>query len=223
MNECQYCKKEFKHERTLSAHMCVKKKRMLDKDSIGSRLGFVVFQRFYELSSANKKPKTIEDFINSKYYMAFVKFGRHLTDLKPLDSNAFVDYVICNGFGIDDWCKDAPYISFLKKHVEEELHERAIERTLLEMQRWCDDNGECITDFFRKISTFEAVHLIKSGRISPWVLYLTDTGTELLGRFSEEQIQMICGVIDSDLWAKKFTSDKNTVVFVQNIMRSCGL
>lgn len=223
MNKCQYCQKDFKSERTLIAHMCVKKKRMLEKESIGSRFGLVVFQRFYELTSNNKKTKTIEDFINSKYYLAFVKFGRHIADLRPIDSNAFVDYVINNGIGIDDWCKDSTYFAFLKIHVEQELYDRAIERSLLEMQRWCDNNAVNISDFFRKISTFEATQMIRSGRISPWVIYLTDSGVDLLESLSEEQLNMIEETINVNLWKSKFLNHREDSTFVKNTLKSFGL
>jgi hypothetical protein len=167
MNKCQYCEKSFKSERTLSVHMCVKKKRMLDLGTIGSMLGFRVFQRFYDLNSKAKTQKSTDEFIHSKYYLAFVKFGRHLADLNAIDTNALVDYVISNSYGIDDWCKDNIYVNFLKRHIEEEHYERAIERTLNEMQAWCDNNNSTLTQCFRDMNTFEATMLIKSGRFSP--------------------------------------------------------
>lgn len=223
MSECQYCKKDFKSERTLSAHMCVKKKRMLEKETIGSRLGFFVFQRFYDLTTNAKKQKTIDDFINSRYYLSFVKFGRHLADLRPIDSNAFVDYVINNGIDINDWHKDSTYFLFLKHHMEEEPYERAIERTLFEMQKWADDNGCSICDFFRNISTFEIVNMIKSGRISPWVIYLTNSGVEMLEKFSDEQLAIISDTINSDFWKNKFLRNRDDVIFVQQTLNSFNL
>lgn len=223
MNKCHFCEKSFKGERTLAVHMCPKKKRHLDLGTIGSMLGFRVFQRFYDLNSKAKTPKSTDDFIHSKYYLSFVKFGRHLSDLNAIDTNAFVDYVISNSYGIDDWCKDSVYIKFLKRHIEEEHFERAIERTLLEMQTWCDSNNSSITACFREINTFEATNLIKNGRFSPWVLYLSESGGELLDKMSEEQLTMLNETLDPVLWKEKFMKQKDNVILVKEVLKSAGL
>jgi hypothetical protein len=86
---CKWCEKEFRNERTLSAHMCPKKRRWADKDMTHVRLGFRVFQMFYELSTSASKAKTIEDFIRSQYYEAFVKFGRSCVRNEYLDPEKF--------------------------------------------------------------------------------------------------------------------------------------
>ena len=56
--------------------MCVKKRRWADRDMSHIRLGHRAFQMFYEMNTSAKQPKSMEDFIMSQYYEAFVKFGR---------------------------------------------------------------------------------------------------------------------------------------------------
>ena len=75
---CAYCGKTFMSERTLSAHMCVQKRRHTDKDLTHVRLAFRTFQKFYEINMHNAKTKTYEEFADSKYYQGFVKFGRKI-------------------------------------------------------------------------------------------------------------------------------------------------
>ena len=41
-------------ERTLAAHMCIKKRRWADKDLTHTRLGYRVFQMFYEMNTTAK-------------------------------------------------------------------------------------------------------------------------------------------------------------------------
>ena len=66
-NKCKWCEKTFRSERTLAAHMCPRKRRWADKDMTHVRLGYRVFQMFYELNTTVSKPKTMEDFIRSQY------------------------------------------------------------------------------------------------------------------------------------------------------------
>jgi len=223
MNKCQFCKKEFTTAKTLSAHMCPKKKRWADKNTIGARLGFRVYQQFYTMTTQSKKPKTQEVFIQDRMYTAFVKYGRHLADLNPIDADKFIEYVIRNGIPIDKWCFDSTYNAYLKEHIAKELAERAFERTVLEMQRWATENELTLQDFFGSVNTFEAVQLVRSGRISPWLLYLAPSSDLLWDRFSEEQEKLISEAVDPEIWQSKFSRQIGDVVFVKNIAKSSGL
>lgn len=223
MNECQFCKKSFKSAKTLSVHMCTRKRRWADRDTIGARLGFRVYQQFYKMTTQQKAPKTQEVFIKDRMYSAFVKYGRHLADLNPIDADKFIEYVIRNGVAIDKWCFDSTYNTYLKEHIAKEPAERAFERTVLEMQRWATENDLTVQQFFNDVNTFEAVNLVRSGRISPWILYLAPSSDLLWDRFSEEQEKIIYEAVDAEVWKNKFNSQINDVVFVKSVAKSSGL
>jgi len=119
-NTCKWCEKTFMSERTLSAHMCVKKRRMADKDLTHTRLGYRVFQMFYELNTASTKSKTYEDFVRSQYYEGFVKFGRSCVTNEYLNPEQFAEWLIKNGKKLADWSKDSLYDEFLLVYVKKE-------------------------------------------------------------------------------------------------------
>ena len=81
---CEYCNTGYTREKTLSVHMCEKKRRALQKDEKRVRFGLYAFQRFYILSAGSKREKTYEEFCSSPYYNAFVKFGSFINNVKPL-------------------------------------------------------------------------------------------------------------------------------------------
>ena len=159
--ECRWCKKSFKSETTLAVHMCVKKRRFADKDMSHIRLAHRAFQIFYEINTSATKPKTIEDFIVSQYYEAFVKYGRACT--------------------------------------------------VIYLARWGEENNEPWQDYFVKVSPNRAVHDLRSAKISPWVVYLSESGDKLLERFNSEQVKMIQDVIEPPFWMKLFTANKEEV------------
>ncbi len=72
-NTCRWCGKNFKSERTLVVHMCVKKRRNADKEMTHVRLGYRVFQMFYELNTTASKTKSIEEFINQEELIDLMK------------------------------------------------------------------------------------------------------------------------------------------------------
>lgn len=221
--ECKFCGTKFHKETTLSTHMCVKKRRYMDIDLAGSRLGFRAFQRFYELTTKGKKPKTKEEFINSSFYIDFAKFGNHLASLKPVYVEKYIDYVIMNGVKLKDWTKDFVYDVYVEDLVKKEPAVSATERTIQVIMNWCEENNVPFNEFFSKITANEAAYLIKTGRISPWVLYLCASGDNLMSRFTEDHSKIIGNVIDPGHWMKKFKKADDDVEYIKTLLEQAGL
>lgn len=220
---CKFCGAKFHKETTLTTHMCVKKRRHMDINSTGSRIGFRAFQRFYELTTTSKKVKTTDDFINSPYYLDFAKFGNYLSALKPVHLEKYIEYVIMNGVKLKDWTQEFVYDVYIENLTRTEPAISATERTITEIMSWCEENNVEFTKFFSAISANEAAYLIKTGRISPWVLYLAASGDDLMRRFNDDHAKMIGGIIDAGVWMKKFKKDTEDVEYIRNLLEQAGL
>ena len=212
---CKWCGKSFMSERTLSAHMCVKKRRWADKDLTHIRLGYRVFQMFYELNTTASKPKSMEDFIQSQYYEGFTKFGRSCIRNEYLQPEKFAEWLIKESKKLKDWSKDSLYDEFLLSYVRKEPGMKALERTIMYLNEWATDNNQEWTKYFEQVSTPRAVHDIRSAKVSPWVLYLSEGGGVLLTRFNDEQVKMIEHVIDATFWMKVFANNKEEVKVIK--------
>jgi hypothetical protein len=221
--ECKYCGTKFHKESTLQTHLCVKKRRHIDLNSSGSRFGFRTFQRFYEITANSKKLKTTDDFINSPYYIEFVKFGNHLATLRPVYLEQFIDFVIRNGVKLKDWTKDFVYDTYIEDLVKREPAVSATERTITDIMDWCEKNNSEFKYFFENVSANEAAYMIRTGRISPWVLYLCATGGDLMNRFNEDHAKMIGSIIDPGFWMKKFKKNDEDVEYIKNLLEQAGL
>ena len=222
-NTCKWCEKTFMSERTLSAHMCVKKRRMADKDLTHTRLGYRVFQMFYELNTSASKPKSQEDFVKSQYYDGFVKFGRSCVTNDYLNPEQFAEWLIKNGKKLADWTKDSLYDEYLLTYVKKEPGMKALERTIMYLSKWADEHNCDWQDYFSKVTTPRAVYDLRSAKVSPWLLYLCETGDELLTRFSDEQVKMIQHIIDATFWMKLFANNKEEVSDVKESCRIAGI
>ena len=220
---CKWCEKEFRNERTLAAHMCPKKRRWADREMTHVRLGFRVFQMFYELNTAASKPKSMEDFIRSQYYEGFVKFGRSCVRNEYLAPEKFAEWLIKNGKKLADWNKDSLYNEFLLEYVKKETGLRALERSILYLAEWAEDNSCDWQEYFKVVSTPRAVHDIRSAKISPWLIYLSATGAELLTRFSSEQVKMIDDLINAKFWVKVFANNAEEVEAVRTACEAAGI
>jgi hypothetical protein len=221
--ECKHCGTKFHKAGTLSTHICVKKRRHAEINTPASRAGLRTFQKFFEMTMNSKKVKTAQEFIDSPYYIDFAKFGNHLATLKPIYPDQFIEFVIKNSVKLKDWTKDFVYDLYIEDIIKKEPAESATERTITEIMEWCEKNGTIFSNFFSDISANEAAYLIKVGRISPWVLYLANSGDQLMTRFNEDHGKMIGKIIDPGFWKKKFKQSDNDVEFIRGLLTQTGL
>jgi len=220
---CKWCDKSFRTERTLAAHMCPRKRRWADRDMTHVRLAYRTFQMFYEMNTNSSKPKTMEDFIRSQYYEGFTKFGRSCIRNEYMDPEKFAEWLIRTGKKLQDWNKDQMYNDYLLEFVKKEPGMRALERTITYFATWAEENNTDFNQYFRTVSTPRAVHDIRSAKVSPWVLHLSESGVELLGRMSNEQVVMIKPLIDTEFWVKVFMKSKEETDEVEAMCTQAGL
>jgi len=222
-NTCKWCEKTFSSERTLSAHMCPKKRRWADKDMTHVRLGYRVFQMFYELNTNTSKTKSSEEFIQSQYYEGFVKFGRSCIRNEYLDPEKFAEWLIKNGKKLKDWCKDSLYEEYLLEYVKKESGIRALERSIMYLAEWGKEHNSPWQDYFKVVSAPRAVYDIRAAKISPWLIYLSNTGDQMLTKLNSEQVKMIEHIIDAPFWIKLFAKNKEEVKEIQNTCRVANI
>ena len=221
--ECKWCKKSFSSERTISAHMCVKKRRWSDRELSHTRLAHRAFQMFYEMNTSATKSKSVEDFINSQYYEAFVKFGRACKLNEWLAPEKYTEWLITTGVKLKDWASDKQYEKYLREYLKKEPGLKALERTIIYLAKWSNESGQAWQDYFINVTTPRAVYDIRSAKISPWVIYLSETGDQLLTRMSSEQVDMIKELIDPPFWMNVFKTNKEEVDTVRQACKDANI
>ena len=220
---CEHCSKSFMKEKTLIAHMCERKRRALQKDEKRVQAGYMTYNRFYQLTQKNKKLKTYDEFCNSSYYNAFVKFGSFVNNVNPIYPDKFVDYVIKSGVKLDHWCRDELYEQYLYDMLKVEPVEAAVQRTLKTMMDWGDENNANFAHYFNYVSLNRAVHDMLGGKISPWLLLNCNSGKTMISKMNDEQLTMIVPVFDVKFWLKKFKDYPADVMMIQEICRETDI
>lgn len=223
---CKYCDKEFRKESTLAAHLCENKRRWQQEKDTGVQMGLRAYLQFYETTQGSAKLKSYEDFVNSPYYNAFVRYGRYIVSVRAINSNSFTAWLLKNNKKLDQWCKDSFYDEWLLEYLRKEAVQDALERGLKEMQQYADDHPDLrngFTDYFRYGNVNRVCHHITTGRISPWVIYSCGGGVDFLERLDQEQVAMIMPYIDPDVWQKKFSDYVADTEWCKHILKEAGL
>ena len=222
MFKCEHCEKGFTNERTIMKHVCEPKRRFLQRNDQYVRLGYEAYKKFFA-TVASAKPKTIEDYDKNRFYTAFNRFGRYCLHTRVIDVPAYTDWLIKNSVKIDDWNRDDVYSLFIKEYLRHENAEHAIIRSFGYMQKWADQNGHAFNDYFKTIHPNLALHDIANGHISPWVILNVDSGLELLGQLTDEQLAMINHLLDPQFWAIRFKRVPTEMDYVKVVLEAANL
>jgi hypothetical protein len=210
-------------EKTLMAHMCEKKRRVMQRDEKRVQAGFMAFNRFWQLTQGAKKLKTYEEFCDSSYYNAFVKFGSFVNNVNPLYPDRFVDHVIKSGVKLDHWCRDELYDTYLYDMLKIEPVESAVERSLKTMMEWGDEQNAEFAHYFNYVSLSRAVYDIRNGKISCWMVLNSSSGKDMISKMSDEQLEMIAPAFDVPYWIKRFRELPADVALVREICDEVGI
>ena len=219
---CQYCKKDFIKETSLAVHSCEPRRRRQEQSERGVQLGLQAYLKFYQLTQGSAKLKTFDDFAESPYYRAFLKFGRYCVNIRAINPARFIEYVLKQNKKIDHWCRDSIYTEYLLDYLRVENVNDALARAIEFGITWQEQTSNPAHDCLRYGNSNAMCHAITTGRISPWIIYNSESGQQFLSELSTEQIAMIWSYIDSDFWMKKFQDYPADQEYAKEILRTGG-
>jgi hypothetical protein len=219
---CEFCKKTFVKENSVVAHVCEPKRRRLEQQERGVQLALQAYIKFYDNMQASAAPKTFDDFADSPYYRAFVKWGRYCVSTRVIAPAQFMTWLLKKQKKIDRWCSDQLYTEYLIDYLLLENVQDALERTVNLSVDWQERTGHPGHDMLRYGNHNALCHDIASGRITPWAIYNSDSGQEFLSQLSSEQVAMVWPYIDSDRWQKKFQECSADQYWAKDILKKAG-
>jgi hypothetical protein len=220
---CPHCQNKFVKEKTLMVHVCEQKRRHLAKNEKHVQMGFMAYDRFYKLNQKQDKPRTYEEFSQSPYYNAFIKFGSFVSNVNPLYPDQYIDYVVKSGVKLDHWCREGLYEDYVLHLVKNEPVEVALQRTISHMLEWANNNDSVWNHYFNYVSTNRATFDIKDGKISPWLILNCTSGKKLLANLNDEQLSSVGITIDPVFWQKKFKTNEHDMELIKDVVKESNL
>ena len=203
-------------------HVCEQKKRWQEQSERGVQLGLQGYLKFYEYTQGSAKLKSWTDFATSPYYRAFVKWGRYCVDVRVIQPERFLEWLLKNNKKIDNWCSDRLYTEYLVTHVQKETVNDALARAIEYGIDWSEKTSSPAHDCLRFGSVNATCYAITTGRISAWVIYNSESGQKFLAELNAEQVVMIWPYIDSDIWQKKFADYPGDQEYAKEILTQAG-
>lgn len=220
--KCEFCNRKFIREKTLLTHICEYKHRWLERDRRGNQIGFQSFIQFYSKHSAAKKVKTYEEFIKSAYYIAFIKFGNYCLESNVINVSRYVDWLLSHAIKVDVWGTDSNYTKFLIEYLRKEDPYDAIARSVSACNELSEIEKIQVHDVLRYGNSNKICHAITTGKISPWVLYQSESGTKFLDSISQDHIKIIIDYINPEQWALKFKREPKIADDIKSTLKQAG-
>ena len=143
--------------------------------------------------------------------------------MRPLYPEKYVDYVVTSGVKLDQWCREELYEKYALELILKESVETALERSVKTMMDWGEDKEARWQDYFNYASLNRATQDIKDGKISPWLILNCKTGKDMVGKFNDEQLQIVYHVMNPQHWALRFKRHVADVELVKEIVKEAGL
>jgi hypothetical protein len=219
--KCEFCERDFVKENTLLKHVCESKRRWQDKDKRGNQLGFQAWVQFYSKHTSKKKKEYV-DFVKSSYYSAFVKFGNYCVDAQVMNVPRYVDYLLKEKISIDLWNRDSSYTKFIIDYCKIEDPLDAIARSIETTVKLAGIENIQTKDVLRYGNINRICFEITKGKISPWMLYQSDSGLSFLEKLDNTQQKLVLEYINPEQWALKFHKQKNIISEVKELLHAGG-
>jgi len=221
-HQCEFCKRDFVRESSLAVHACEPRRRRQEQNEPGVRLAMYGYLKFYELCQGSAQLKTFEDFAESPYYRAFVRFGRYCVNTRVINPEQFMIWLLKQNKKIDHWCRDSMYTEFLIQYLRMETVDDALARAMEFGIAWQETTGSPAQDCMRYGNANVICHAITAGRISAWAIYNSDSGQEFLGNLPPDLVSVIWPYVDADAWQKRFRDYPADVEYARDILKKAG-
>jgi len=208
-------------ENTMMKHLCETKRRWQDRDKHGNRIGHSAWVQFYS-KHTRKAKRDYMDFAKSAYYTAFVKFGNYCVDAQVMNPSRYVDWLLKNQVSIDTWNRDTVYTKFIIDYLRTEDPLDAIARSIETTISLSENDRILSKDVLRYGNRNKICFEITKGKISPWMLYHSDSGVGLIESLDATQQKMILDYINPEQWAIKFKRSNNIINEVKELLKVAG-
>lgn len=223
--QCKYCGRSYARESTLASHSCERRRRFQQQQEIGVQWGFQAYLIFYN-STQSLQSRSYENFVDSSYYTAFVRFGRHCHSIHCVNFANYTRWLLKNNKKLDHWCQEKLYNEWLFDYLRRESVQDALERSMQTMIDHMHEHSEFrngYRDYFRLVNENRVCYHIVTGRVSAWAVYNCASGQDFLERLNPDQLGTVMSTIDPDYWQSRFRDLPDDVAFTKNILKTAGL
>ena len=200
---CKHCGKSFAKEKTLETHPCKIRDRVALRSEKYVEIAFALWK---SIVNGVYTKKTIDNFERDSTYTAFTEFVKYAQEQNYLFIFEFGIWLLKNKVVERNWYKSEIYHQFLKQHLLTENPRQAVIRSIDYISNIYE-----IGNFFKTCQVGKILTYIETGRISPWLIFLSDNSDEFLSRLENEKLTYFTKLVNIDVWQSRMRRYEKTM------------
>jgi hypothetical protein len=220
---CNYCGKIFSTEKIVINHMCEQRRRFQQKDTAFARFGCEAFITIYQTISGKDAKKTEEDFRKSTLYLACMRWGHFVVDIKCFQPKQYLHWLLKRNIPIDNWDNDQIYDCWLQDYVFIEPAWDAFERSIKNMIAWGEETSQPYENYFKTAGTARIITDIRKIAVSGWSVFSSDSGKTWVGELELGDWNLVLAWLNPDRWAIQLTKYPVEVEKFSKMCKEAGL
>jgi hypothetical protein len=152
----------------------------------------------------------------------FSKFGSYCVDVNVLNPSRYIDWLLKDNIKIDNWVSDNNYTKYLCEYLRVEDAFDALARSVEYSAILAEDAHIQPNDVLRYANPNKICHAITTGKISPWMLYCSDSGSRFLETLNTDHAKIVIDYINPEQWALKFHREPELKKQITDTLRIAG-
>ncbi len=200
--KCTFCGKPFKRKVWYDKHVCDKKKRFIQANSINSQKAYRLFSHWQRRTGLMRrgKEKTMEEFCKSPYYNSFVHLVEFSNEHYVISAYTYLDWLIEKKVPDYEWCRRARVDEFKADYRRFEVPMEQAKDTVKNIKHWCAQKGYSVKEFFNVVRPGEVLNMVREGRMTQWVLFTYTPALRMVERFDDEAFFTLDEFLNTEHW-----------------------
>lgn len=208
---CEHCNVTFSRI-SIDKHLCEKKRRYLARDNPIETLAYKMWLHIQHIYF------DIKYFENSLHYISFVSFAKFCIENQYINPLEFTAWVLRNKVPMVSWRRFEIYRQFVSSYIGAETPEHAIERSIDYIK-----SKNMLGEYFSSGGCNRILEDIEYGRVSPWIVLLSDATDKLLPRMNDEQVDRFFKLININMWEIKINRLKDEVEPLKSLLKQVAI
>ncbi len=214
--KCQFCSKPFVSKCNCAASIRWSQR----KDKINVQ-AYAIYEHFSKIWG--DVPKDQKHFLsNGRVCNPFINFAQFTFDNNAIKVKEFVKWLIAQKIPAHRWCKDSYYESYIKELLKKESPDSAVARSLKQIEKWTEVNSRPAVNYFKEASPIEFLFMLQAGRMSPWIIFVSETSDDLINRMTSEQQDILVKLMHPNIWTPLYNHRKQEVDELKADMKKAG-
>jgi len=211
---CKFCDKTFTRKSWHERHTCEKKRRFLESNDIFTISGHHLFNHWQRQTGLLRrgKEKTLEEFCRSPYFNAFKELAVFTEQNYVVSKYQYLDWLILKEIPDRRWRYQTTLARY-RNSLQKENSDKQVRASVKNILEWCEDKDVKPSTFFASITPGQALNMVRTTQLSPWVLFGYDESVEdLVERIREgEAWSALDDHININHWIEKVRQDEDAI------------